>query len=421
MGLQNLSREPGVPNFFSSVKNILIVASSSRGGSSFFAEILKRSPELLHFQGEINPFLNLAGLSRTNSDQLTEADAARPDGTGIEKLSILERQMAFEAGAPLPGPLSTENLGKFKRDLAWRLSIQWPDIIFSAEKINQCVEKAKDSSAFSAIFLKEMHVRYPKINPYYYDIDRSLIEKHFPEVKPNFGPPSLAITEEPPFILAVPWRTATRDDLQRKTLVIKTPSNAYRLPFLRKLFPNAKFRILHLTRNPAAAINGLYDGWRHHGFFSRRVEQTLAIAGYSDHFPDWAQHWWKFDLPPGWEAFSQAPLEQVCGFQWRSAHKAILNFIDKEKPETFKLRFEDILEGGEKRKKCFQDFAKWLGVDGETFTANETEIGPVMATAQPEKRRWVQKIAILEPVLSDSKIQETAAKLGYEEDRGNWL
>ena len=41
--------------------------------------------------------------------------------------------------------------------------------------------------------------------------------------------------------------------------MIKTPSNAYRLPFIQALFPSARIRILHLVRNPAASINGLIE------------------------------------------------------------------------------------------------------------------------------------------------------------------
>jgi hypothetical protein len=65
-------------------------------------------------------------------------------------------------------------------------------------------------------------------------------------------------------------------------LVIKTPGNSYRLPFLRALFPKARFRVLHLVRHPAEAINGLVDGWLYHGFFAQNLPGRLRIGGYSD-------------------------------------------------------------------------------------------------------------------------------------------
>ncbi|MDP9071610.1 MAG: sulfotransferase [Actinomycetota bacterium] len=83
-----------------------------------------------------------------------------------------------------------------------------------------------------------------------------------------------------------------------RPLVLSTPRNAFRLAFLRSLFPAARFRVVHLTRNPAASVNGLIDGWLHHGFFNMAVDEPLAIAGYTDAFPLWGDRWWCYDFPP---------------------------------------------------------------------------------------------------------------------------
>lgn len=88
--------------------------------------------------------------------------------------------------------------------------------------------------------------------------------------------------------------------------MIKTPGNAYRLGFLRAAFPNARLRVLHLTRNPAASVNGLVDGWLHHGFHAYRLDEPLRITGYADVRPA-DRHWWKFDLPPSWPEYTAAP------------------------------------------------------------------------------------------------------------------
>src|SRR4051794_5935059 len=38
------------------VRDVVILASSSRGGSSMLAEVLRHTPQLLHFRAEVNPF-----------------------------------------------------------------------------------------------------------------------------------------------------------------------------------------------------------------------------------------------------------------------------------------------------------------------------------------------------------------------------
>src|SRR5579875_3520937 len=56
-------RVPGVPDLTSRVRDLVFIASSSRGGSSMLAEMLRYSPDMIHLQGELNPVLRLAGLS----------------------------------------------------------------------------------------------------------------------------------------------------------------------------------------------------------------------------------------------------------------------------------------------------------------------------------------------------------------------
>jgi diaminohydroxyphosphoribosylaminopyrimidine deaminase/5-amino-6-(5-phosphoribosylamino)uracil reductase len=90
-----------------------------------------------------------------------------------------------------------------------------------------------------------------------------------------------AVIEEPPFVTAAPWEPPTRDDLRCLPLVVKTPSNCYRLDALRALFPSARFRLIHLVRNAASSVNS----WRSAksasasarlGGFCRQAHQSLA-------------------------------------------------------------------------------------------------------------------------------------------------
>jgi len=434
--LINTSRATSAPDFCAAVREIILIASSSRGGSSVFSEILRHSRELLHFKGEINPFLVLAGLTFPHSgradDSLDAADAG-PQNAG--KLARLTKEMALDVGIGGDMDLNEDlNLSRFMHDLHWRLSVQWPEIAidqgFLFERIRATLAELcrdhgwsrggfADPQLFHVLLLKKLRSEYPAINPYYYDLRPDLIERFCPETERNYDCPSSCIIEEPPFIPIVPRQTADREMATNMPLILKTPSNVYRLPFLKKVFPNARFRILHLVRNPADSINGLVDGWLYHGFFSHQIKKGLNIKGYSDRFPVWGKKWWKYDLPPGWEEFVDQPLEFVCGHQWNSAHRQILTCQEENRDDYLRVRFEDVIGPVEIRRRVFAGIIDWLGIEGREIMTAATvdDLPPIMTTTTlpPRQRRWFKKIAIIRPVLTDPKlgIRSIARELGY--------
>lgn len=89
----------------------------------------------------------------------------------------------------------------------------------------------------------------------------------------------------------------------------KTPKNALRIPFLKVVFPDAKF--IFLYREPNANISSLLEGWR-----SRR------FVAYRD-MPGWPYKEWSFLLTPGWEALIDRPLVEIAAQQWRMANEQI--------------------------------------------------------------------------------------------------
>jgi hypothetical protein len=202
--------------------------------------------------------------------------------------------------------------------------------------------------------------------------------------------------------------------------VVKTPSNAYRLRFLQALLPSTEIRVLHLTRSAAASINGLYDGWLHRGFFSHRLEgRPLSIRGYSERFPAWGADWWNFDLPPGWEQVTRSRLEEVCAFQWRSAHAATLEYAAGGPSRAYHaMRFEDVVGPIETRREVFGRLAQWLGVPMDQGLTRVVEEGlpPIMATDQPRHNRWYARAALLGPLLEDASIAELMERLGYDRE-----
>lgn len=95
----------------------------------------------------------------------------------------------------------------------------------------------------------------------------------------------------------------------RLRLLEKTPKNALRIPFLRALYPDARF--LFLYREPAGNISSILEGWESWRFIAYRS------------LPDGGEPW-SFLLTPGWEEVRQRPLAEIAAHQWRVVNETIL-------------------------------------------------------------------------------------------------
>jgi hypothetical protein len=210
-------------------------------------------------------------------------------------------------------------------------------------------------------------------------------------------------------------------ELASRPLVVVTPRNSYRLDFLSGLLPGARLRVIHLTRNPAAAVNGLIDGWHHSGFFAGTVDEPLRIGGYTDAYPAWGERWWKFDLPPQWRAVRDADLAEVAALQWRSAHAAILDFVDRSRCPSLVVRYEDLVGPRAARIAVADALAGFLGVPVDA--ARRVVVAgsrPVMATGAPRPRRGGGAADRLAAALAEPAVWDVVAALGYGVEAREW-
>src|SRR5690606_26806424 len=73
-------------------------------------------------------------------------------------------------------------------------------------------------------------------------------------------------------------------------LLEKTPKNTLRLPFLRQVFPDARF--VYLYREPREVLASMIEAW-----------QSGRFRTYAD-LPGWNGLPWSLLLVPGWRALS---------------------------------------------------------------------------------------------------------------------
>jgi hypothetical protein len=193
--------------------------------------------------------------------------------------------------------------------------------------------------------------------------------------------------------------------------------DAYRIDHLPVLFPNSDIKVIHLVRNPAAAINGLIDGWLSRGFFSHNLTSRaeLNIGGYSERGA-WATSWWNFDLPPGWRTMVDQPLAHVCAYQWTAAHASILRGLEATWLQVLRVRAEEVID---ERTQPLAVARILRYCDAKPVSRAHS--GVVMATHPPEPGRWRKRSSALSPILDSKDIRQLSTLLGYSyATRSGW-
>ena len=255
----------------------MVILSSPRSGSSLLFHLLSQTEQLLSLNGEHTSYYKLNRYSfpfrNFQSDFLGITNISREDFDNFSRDFLSDVCVGSERVIT-----TREELKEFTQIMALRLTLQWPNLALSAQQFfwhitEACKQYFQQSSTWnsSKVLLKIWnHYRpfTPSFNPFYYDIEPSLVKSHFPNFHcPKTPPNPYFCIEEPPFIVIKPRRRPTPEEISSKPWLLKASIDGFRLPLLKQLFPNAEFKIIHLTRFPATSINGLYDGWHHRGFF----------------------------------------------------------------------------------------------------------------------------------------------------------
>lgn len=101
---------------------------------------------------------------------------------------------------------------------------------------------------------------------------------------------------------------------QSARLLEKTPKNILRVPFMRKVFPDARYVVLF--REPAAVLSSMIEAWRSGHFVTYRQ------------LPGWHGPPWSLLLVPGWQRVSGRPLEEIVAYQWGRAMHVLLEDLE---------------------------------------------------------------------------------------------
>jgi hypothetical protein len=179
----------------------------------------------------------------------------------------------------------------------------------------------------------------------------------------------------------------------------KTPKNALRIPFLKAVFPDARFIFLH--REPRANISSIMEAWRSGGFVTYR-----GLSG-------WRGMPWSLLLIPGWRDLNGADLAEIAMRQWRDANETMLRDLSElPAADWCSLSYEALLADPEKALQRLCAFAE-IPFDARLQKLARAPLQPSRYTlSAPELHKWRKNDAAIAPFLdAASSVAERLAAL----------
>jgi hypothetical protein len=164
-------------------------------------------------------------------------------------------------------------------------------------------------------------------------------------------------------------------------LLEKTPKNCLRIPFLRALFPDARF--VFLRRDPRSTISSLMDGWRAGGrYVSYRLPERPRVAGDG-------REGWCFVLPAGWRGLLAAPLEEVCAAQWSACVTAVLAELPRLRADgvVYEMAYEDLTARPRETLAALFTFLA-LPLEPAVLSPQAGALRLVNAVTPPDPHKW---------------------------------
>jgi len=392
---------------------VALVLGAPRGGTSAFKAALARHPNVLAMPGEHRLFFTLAGMNYPLSANGREArDKPLPPDLAETVLDLV--LTAAFAGPELDDPDDEETL-RFALDWALRLPLQWtgykvdPDTVFEAVLDAVALYRrgpARGIAALDAAVMAALRVAYPFVDPTFYDgAPAPQTVPAWPDLAPALTP----VVEITPFVRPRP-RALKRTDLDLRVLLLKASSDPYRLATLRALFGRRPVTVLRLVRNPMASINGLLDGWAHHGFWQHDLREVADVPP--------PLRGWCFDLFPGWRAAARAgDLQDIAAQQWAAPNR-ILNAAEARpaRHETWhRFRFEAFQSGADARRAMLTEALEVLDLPQDPALAPALADPPrVNATHAPQAARWRRDRPGLTGLLDRPDLAGVAQDTGYD-------
>lgn len=185
----------------------------------------------------------------------------------------------------------------------------------------------------------------------------------------------------------------------------KTPKNALRVPFLKAVFPDAKFIFLH--RDARSNISAIMEAWS-----SGRFVTYPALPG-------WDGPPWSMLLIPDWPKLSGRPIAEIAMRQWRDSNEVILNDLTALPPEDWcSVTYDEAVTYPEATLERLYDFAG-VPFEGNARLVAQRPIPNSRSTiSPPDPDKWRSNEEAIAPFLAETAATtKRLAELGVPTDR----
>jgi hypothetical protein len=168
---------------------------------------------------------------------------------------------------------------------------------------------------------------------------------------------------------------------QRVRMLEKTPKNSLRVPFLARVFPEARF--IYLYRDPRQVLSSMIEAWT-----------TGRFRTYPQ-LPGWTGAAWSLLLVPGWRELIGRPLHEIVAAQWNVATRLLIDDLQALPVERRTIARYDALvadPAAEIRRLCAAIGLDWDEA-GLALRLSRYTVSP------PDADKWRRHTAEIEAVL----------------------
>lgn len=192
-------------------------------------------------------------------------------------------------------------------------------------------------------------------------------------------------------------------------IVEKTPRNCFRVPFMNKLFPDAKF--VFISREGKTNVSSLIEGWKRNA--SQLIYNRFPKLNQEFKFSNFNFKKWEYVLPPGWQDFNGHSLEETCAHQWIQSNKYALDALEElEQDRVIKIKYEDLVC---KPAETIKAISSFIEVPFEGSIKEYAENPPVVSTPQKDKPcedKWMRNKEAIERI--EPMLEPMLDRLGYK-------